>query len=124
MRMGKNVRRFIALQVPIRIRVPHDRTPTWTAERRLRVALANNNRAHWYACQSQRTVADIERKFWEGSVGRLLYDVTGGVLGDLRKLGYIFMQLSRTDADVLTCLRELSVEPIGPVSFHEAIKHP
>lgn len=115
---------YVRTTVPIRIRVPHDRTPSWSADRRLRVAIANNNSAPWWACRSERSVADLERKFTEGSVARLLYYVTGGIMGDHKRLGYLYMQLSRTDGDVLMCLREIKVEPLGRVAFSEVIRHP
>ena len=99
--------------------------PKWTTSRRLRVALANNNKGTWWCCKSRITVADIERRFCEGSVASLLYNVVGGVLGDHRKLSassrtfYLYMQLERRDGDVDLTLSELGLRPVAPISFSD-----
>ena len=98
--------------------------PKWTQERRVRAALANNNRGLWFVVQTNKTVADIERRFTEQSVATLLHEVVGGVLGDHRKLKsgdgghYLYMQLSRVDGDVTMCLDDyLDVYVLQSIPF-------
>ena len=106
------------------------RPKKWTAERRLRIALANNNGGMWWVARARRTVADVERRFTEGSVGRVLFDTMGGLLGDHRALQsrdegfthYLYVQLLRCDADVTLCLREIGIAIIEPIPF-DRIRH-
>jgi hypothetical protein len=114
--------------------VVYNNSVEWDGQRRLRVALSNNNRGIWYVARSTRTVADIERRFTEGSVGGILFRVVGGVLGDHKALmqeagsrrgrarHYLYVQLTQLDGDVSMCLDELGVEVLGPVAFSQ-IRH-
>lgn len=119
------------VRIPLRATSPVIRAvvrkgkPKWTATRRLRVALVNNNQGTWWCCRSRITVADIERRFIEGSVASLLYKVVGGVLGDHKMLSassrsfYLYMQLARRDGDVDFTLRELGLQPVAPIAFSD-----
>ncbi len=112
----------------VRIVLVEGKERKWDAARRMRVALANNNRGHWFVALSRRTVADIERRFVEESVAGLLWGTVGGVLGDHRKLRqeegkhYLYIQLDRWDGDVALCLEELGVFVLEPIAFSQ-IRH-
>lgn len=114
---------------PVIRAVASRKRPPWTPSRRLLVALANNNGGVWWCCKSRTTVADLERRFYEGSVAALLYAVVGGILGDHRMLSasgrtfYLYVQLARRDGDVDLTLEELKVQPIAPIAFSQ-IRYP
>lgn len=116
-------------QARIRIHVTGKDPPKWDRDRRLRTALANNNRGTWYVIRTPKTLADIERRFQEQSVATLLLQVVGGILGDAKRLRteggyYLYMQLSRLDGDVTMCLHQyLKAEVLEPISFSK-IRHP
>jgi hypothetical protein len=122
-------RRAMLAQGHIPINVIPCKPPRWDAQRRLKVALANNNKGLWYVCLARKTVADLERRFAEGSVAVVLYHVVGGLLGDHKTLRaeagqhYMYIQLTRLDADVGLCLGELTVKPLDRIAFSKIRYH-
>lgn len=121
-----NFHKRLAVLAGLRIiRLPdHKKNERWDENRRLRLALANNNGGTWWACIARRSVADIERKFSEGSVASVLYRTVGGLLGDHKKLKtegghYMYVQLKRNDGDVRLSLEELGVRPLAQIKFEE-----
>lgn len=109
--------------VRVRCRIGKDRQ--WTADYRLKVALANNNRGRWYIATSTRSVRDLERKCAEGSWAILLYHTVGGLLGDHRLLKtsgtahYLYVQLSMVNEDIRMCLAEQGVTLLRPIPFSD-----
>lgn len=101
----------------------------WTATRRLTVALANYNEGQWWVCTSNKSVADIERRFIEGSVGSVLYSVVGGILGNhksLRTTGkrhYTYMQLVKRDYYIDLALTEIGLTPIAKIEFEQITQY-
>jgi len=88
----------------------------WDRERRLKVALANDNGAPWWLVVAKRSVADLERRFQEGSMATVLLRNVGGILGDHHGTGkvgkgchYLYMQLKSVNDDVSMCLKESGV---------------
>jgi hypothetical protein len=121
---GVNFRKRVALlsNTPVIRLIDRDKSPKWTVDRRQRVAMANNNGGMWWVCISNRSVADIERRFAERSVGRVLYEVVGGILGDHRLLKtvgghWLYMQLSRRDELIDIALRDVGVWPKSQIKF-------
>lgn len=114
----------INIRARVKLRVGKSHPRRWTPQYRLRVALANNNRGMWWICLSRRSVADMERRFKEGSVASVLYTVVGGILGDHQQLRhghgkhYLFMQLVRRDYFVELSLRELGIQLVEPIAFN------
>lgn len=96
----------------------------WTPLYRLQVALANNNGGQWWLCEATRSVADIERRFVEGSVARNLYDVVGGILGNHKHLKeacsnhhFLYVQLKTRDPLIDLGLQELGLTAIDQTNF-------
>jgi len=92
----------------------------WTPHRRLTVALANYNEGQWWVCTSNKSVADLERRFIEGSVASVLYSVVGGALGE-HKTKYI--QLTHRDYYVDLALNELGIVPTAKIEFEQITQY-
>lgn len=113
----------ISTLIPVRFR--RGPAPRSTKERRLRIALANDNAGTWYVCIATRSVLDLERRFFEGSVASILYKTVGGILGDHKQLRaggrqhYLYVQLRQRDPYVDLSLGDVGVRPLQAISFDE-----
>ncbi len=130
MKLSFRKRVAILLDSPLIRILRAKKAPKWTGKRRLTVAMANDNKAPWYLCLSTKTVADIERRFTEGSVAKLLYNTVGGILGDHAQLKhsnrkyYLYLQLAMRSEDVDLCLSEIGVyKVVSPMKFSEIKFH-
>lgn len=69
-----------------------------TRKNRLRFAIANDNGGVWFLAESKHSVAELERRFRWGQVGRVLYDRVGGILQGPKH--YLYIQIALIE-DVL-----------------------
>ena len=110
----------IRLRVPlknVKIKFTGSTLKKWTLEKRIRVAVANDNQGQWYTAIGGKSIADLERRFAEGSCSRLLYDVMGGIAGDPKKVLYV--QLKMRDRLVDESLLYLGIVLMQPVKREE-----
>jgi hypothetical protein len=66
--------------------------PRNTKRQRLLKAIANDNGGRWFLVSSRLSIAELDRRFRWGLVGRVLYDRIGGILKGPKE--YLYMQIA------------------------------